>query len=407
MSHRFFLIDADSAFRSLISHHLSARWSDAKITEYDPSKSGRLPDTFGGAGNDLILLSHPINEESAMDWLQQFAKVANFPPVIVLGGGNVRDIVAAIKFGAADYIIRDQITHKILIDIVAATLATDSHVANATKSASEAEFELPGFKDYRMQRRISGGDIASVYLTEEIATGRSVILKVLQQVPDSGDGNIAFDRFLQEFDLIGSIDHPNVVKIFDLGVADDQAFIAMEYCSRGSLKRRIQKGLSSDQAIEYMLQVAGALGAIHDVGIAHRDLKPTNVMFREDNSLALIDFGLAKDAHLEAEITGSGEIFGTPYYMSPEQGHGKPADRRADIYSLGIIFYEMLTGEKPFVGDSAMAVIMKHKRDPIPTLPHVVERFQPLINRMLAKSPEERYQTIADLLADQPQLINS
>jgi serine/threonine protein kinase len=335
--------------------------------------------------------------------MRQFSKVSGFPPVIVIGHSNARDIVSAIKSGADDYIIREQLTHKVLIDVVASTLDTKKSQRSSLEPGQD--LELPGLKGYRVQRRISGGDIASVYLTDEISSGRSVVLKVLQQVPDFGVGNTAFDRFLREFDLIGNVEHPNVVRIFDLGVADDKAFIAMEYCSRGSLKRRIKEGMSSDQAVDYLLQMAGALAAIHEVGISHRDLKPTNVMFREDNSLALIDFGLAKEAHLKGEITGSGEIFGTPYYMSPEQGHGDPADERADIYSLGIILYEMLTGEKPFDGGTAMAVILKHAKEPIPRMPREVARFQPVIDKMLAKKPEDRYQSVAELLQAQPELI--
>ena len=169
------------------------------------------------------------------------------------------------------------------------------------------------------------------------------VLKVLRQVPDSGSEK-HFDRFLQEYELIARVNHPNVVRIFDLGVADDHAYIAMEYCSRGSLKRRIASGMTSEQAFAWMRVIAGALGALHAVGIYHRDLKPTNVMFREDDSLVLIDFGLAKQAQFKAGITGTGAIFGTPYYMSPEQGEGDAVDQRSDIYSLGVVFYEMLTG---------------------------------------------------------------
>jgi ActR/RegA family two-component response regulator len=403
MSCSFFVIDAEADYRSLLAHHLTARWPDAKVTPYDPLASGRLPESFAGAGHDLVLLGHPLGEESGLDWLRQFVGSDGFPPVVMIGTGHVRDIVAAIKQGASDYVIRDQLSHKVLIDIVASTL--DTSTGRPLLPEVGTNFEIPGLKNYRVQRRISGGDIASVYLTEEISTGRSVVLKVLQQVPDFG-GNTAFDRFLREFDLIANIEHPNVVKIFDLGVADDKAFIAMEYCGRGSLKRRILEGMSADKAIAYMCQIAGALAAIHAVGVAHRDLKPTNVMFREDNSLALIDFGLAKEAALKGEITGSGEIFGTPYYMSPEQGHGNPADARADIYSLGVIFYEMLTGEKPFVGDAAMAVIMQHARAPIPRLPKAVARFQPMIDRMMAKQRDERFQSIEELLGSQPELIN-
>jgi len=217
-------------------------------------------------------------------------------------------------------------------------------------------------------------------------------------MPDQG-GEAAFDRFLQEYELIAKIDHPSIVRIFDLGVADDHAFIAMEYCSKGSLKQRIAGGLDPERAYVLMREIAGALGELHKSGIIHRDLKPTNLMFREDDSLVMIDFGLAKQAQLRAEITGTGEIFGTPYYMSPEQGHGGNVDERGDIYALGVIFFEMLTGTKPYNGDTAMSVIIQHRQAPLPQLPDALVHYQPCLDLMLAKQPGDRFQTTDELLA--------
>jgi serine/threonine protein kinase len=228
-----------------------------------------------------------------------------------------------------------------------------------------------------------------------------VVLKVLRQVPDSGSDK-HFDRFLQEYELIARVDHPNVVRIYDLGVADDHAYIAMEYCSRGTLKRRIIDGLLPEEAWALVRVIAGALGALHSVGIFHRDLKPTNIMFREDGSPVLIDFGLAKHAQFQAGITGTGAIFGTPYYMSPEQGQGSPVDQRSDIYSLGIVLYEALTGRKPYDGPAAMSVIIQHRDAPLPRLPAESSRFQPVLDRMLAKNPADRFQSVDEFLAWQP-----
>jgi serine/threonine protein kinase len=202
---------------------------------------------------------------------------------------------------------------------------------------------------------------------------------------------------LQEYEMIADLDHPNIVKIYDLGVADDHAHIAMEYLSGGNLKQRIERPISALRAVSYLNQIAGALGKIHSVGILHRDLKPGNIMLREDDSLALIDFGLAKRMRLEQEITGSGEIFGTPYYMSPEQGHANEVDERSDIYSLGVIFYEMLTGEKPFRASNAMGIIYKHTNAPVPVLPVEHAQYQTVVNMMLAKKPEDRIQTVAEI----------
>jgi serine/threonine protein kinase len=402
MSIKVIIIEPERDYRSLLTHHITTHWSGAKVTEYDPAQSGRPSDDFSGAGNDLVVLGDPLGESRAIDWLRQFRLRPDFPPVIVIGDGAERDIVAVMKAGAADYISRANLSHDTLIYILEDALAADENRTEVSSGSVANALENTGLKGYEVERRISGGDVASVYLTVDKQSGKETVLKVLRQVPDTDGGNVAFDRFLREFELIGQISHPNVVEIYDLGIADDHAYIAMEYCSRGSLKRRIQLGMYADRAEEILRQIAEALGAIHDVGILHRDLKPTNVLFREDESVALIDFGLAKRAHLKGELTGTGEIFGTPYYMSPEQGHGEPLDKCSDIYSLGIMFYEMLTGKKPYEGNTAMEVILKHARDPVPTLPEHLSQYQPAIDKMMAKRRGHRFQTVGELLEWHP-----
>lgn len=396
---RVFVIDDHAEFRRLLGHHIGVRWPEAQILYYDPVLSGRLPATFSGAGSDIVLLGHPAGGGDALGWLRQLRKMRRFPPIVFLGSGEERQVVAAIKAGADDYVGKPGLTHARLIEAMEGALA--GRAAGAATTGESSPGILRGFPGYEPVQVISEGPISSVYLTRERQSARMAVLKVLRQVPDSG-GEIHFDRFLQEYELIARVNHPNVVRIFDLGVADDHAFIAMEYCSGGSLKRRITEGIDAEQAFVWMRVMAEALGALHSVGIYHRDLKPTNVMFRDDDSPVLIDFGLAKEAHLKAAITGTGAIFGTPYYMSPEQGQGNPVDQRSDIYSLGIVFFEMLTARKPFDGSAAMAVIIQHREAPIPRLVGPAARFQPAIERMLAKRPEDRFQNIAELLAWRP-----
>jgi hypothetical protein len=410
MSIRVLVIESSPEYRALIGNHITVRWRDAKVTEYDPAESGRFSENFAGAGSDVVILGDPIaavkgseGSELGLDWLAQFRQVKGFPPVIVVGDGVERSIVKAIKLGAADYISRATMTHKAFIGLIETAL--EEQDANSERSQTQVPgdtLEIPGLKGYTVKRCISRGDIAAVYLARDLINSRDVVLKVLRQVPDFGGDEIVLDRFLAEFEAIGKISHPNIVDIFDLGIADNHAFIAMEYCSRGSLKRLIRQGMFAKDAEQIMRRIAGALDVIHQAGILHRDLKPTNVLFREDESLALIDFGLAKQAHLDAELTGTGEIFGTPYYMSPEQGHGESIDERSDIYSLGIVFYEMLTGKKPYEGKTAMAVILKHAREPIPTLPEHLVNYQPAIDKMMAKRPGHRFQSVAELLEWQP-----
>lgn len=365
--------------------------------------SGRLPEAFSGAGNDVVVLGHPCGGGDVVDWVRQFRALPRFPPIVVVGSGDERQIVAAVRAGADDYVGKPGLNHPRLVEAIESALRAGGRgrVAGVPAGPAETATPEPLPRNYEVVRKLAHGEIATVYLARQRQSDQQIVLKVLHQVADVSSGKL-LDRFLREYELVARLDHPNVVGILDFGVADDHAYIAMEYCGGGSLKRRIGAGMDRYEAYRLMRDIAGALGVLHEAGILHRDLKPTNVLFRDDGSLALIDFGLAKQAALKAEMTGAGAIFGTPYYMSPEQGHGEPVDARGDIYSLGIIFYEMLTGEKPFDGDTAMAVIFKHRHAPVPGLPTSLREFQPLIQRMLAKEPADRFQDIPELLAWQP-----
>jgi serine/threonine protein kinase len=164
----------------------------------------------------------------------------------------------------------------------------------------------------------------------------------------------------------------------------------MEFFPGGDLRARMRSPIAWREALGYLRQMADALGALHAIGVLHRDVKPGNVLLREDGSIAFIDFGLARQVGLESEITGAGAIFGTPHYMSPEQGHGGRLDERSDLYSLGVIFHEMLTGEKPFVADTPLAVLYKHANEAVPALPENLAQLRPLHAALLAKKPGQR-----------------
>lgn len=398
MSIKVMIIDGHADFRRLLTHHVTTRWPDAVITEFDPTESGNLPDNFSGAGNNVVLLGDQQGERNALHTLRLFSRTPGFPPVIYFASQEA-DRSAALKFKADEFFVRDEIRHKSLIvrlgDVLRSrerTSSTDSLFAGDLSTGL-----LPLIKGYRFQNKISATEHSAVYLAERESDDLRVVLKVLRQVPDQADGIGAFDRFLQEYELIAELDHPNIVKIYDLGVSDDHAHLVMEYLSGGDLRQRIEQGGTERDAVSYLRQIAGALAEVHSVGILHRDLKPGNIMLRDDGSLALIDFGLARRMRLRQEITGSGEIFGTPYYMSPEQGRGNGIDARSDIYSLGVIFYELLTGTKPYTGTNAMGIIYKHSEAPVPVLPHRLSVFQALLNMLLAKKPEDRLQSAAEI----------
>ena len=388
------IIDGQADFRSLLTHHLSTHWPDAIITDYDPIAGGHLPDEFSGAGNDIILLGNEQGDREGVDVIKKFLKRPGFPALVYFG--HRKEAGVALDRGVDGYFLRDDVSHDVLIVRLSDILVARRRVSSTGSLfvGDKAAGINPLIKGYQLIRKLASSSHSALYLAERESTGVKMVLKVLQQIPDVNDESIgAFDRFLQEYELIAEIEHPNIVKIYDLGVADDHAHIAMEYLDGGDLRQRITEGIIASVAVMYLRQIASALAKVHEVGILHRDLKPGNIMLRKDNSIALIDFGLAKRLRLRMEITDSGEIFGTPYYMSPEQGHGEVVDERSDIYSLGVIFYEMLTGDKPYQSETAMGIIYKHARAPVPLLPARFAEYQSLLNMMLAKEPENRLQS--------------
>ncbi len=240
--------------------------------------------------------------------------------------------------------------------------------------------------------------MATVYLATQVSLARSVVLKVLD-VSRQADNPNQIERFLAEGRIVASLNHPNIITIYDIGVTDDNAlYISMEYIKGGDLKSRIGIPMDIDEALYIVSCVASGLNAAHEHGIVHRDVKPANILFRDDGSPLLTDFGIAKQADNDLNLTSTGVFLGSPNYVSPEQADGSEVDGRTDIYSLGCIFYEMLTGEKPFKSETLFDVVMKHKNAPIPQLPDDLQLYQPLLNTMMAKKPDDRFANAGELI---------
>ncbi|HEU4616971.1 MAG TPA: protein kinase [Gammaproteobacteria bacterium] len=386
---RFLIVDDDPESRRLLRYHIEVEWPDAFVDEHQPSSAGASPESLEIEDADLVLLGHPLSGEHGLAWLGRLRARSGCPPVIVFADpSNELLAVEAMKAGAAGYFPKSAVRHQLFIE------ALRAGATGRTREADRRGAEPASLK-HRFIRKLHATDVSTVYLAET-QRGERVVCKVLRQPQESGGP--LFERFLQEYEIIARLRHENVARIFDLGIADDQAYIVMEYLPGGTLAQRIALGVKVDDALVYLRQIGGALAAIHEAGVLHRDLKPANIMFRRDGSLALIDFGLAKQLRLEVAITGTGKIFGTPYYMSPEQGHAEPADERSDLYSLGCIAFELLTGAKPFTAASAMGLIYKHAHAPRPRLPSGLERFQPVLDGLLAVVPEERLRSAGEFL---------
>ncbi|MCC2636280.1 MAG: protein kinase [Ramlibacter sp.] len=195
---------------------------------------------------------------------------------------------------------------------------------------------------------------------------------------------------------------PHVVRIYDQGFTDDHAYIAMEYFERGDLRSELKAGMEPARVLQVVRQIARGLDVIHAHGVIHRDLKPENVMLRPDGSVAIADFGVAKSMLQEDNLaltqTKHGEVVGTPYYLSPEQASGREIGPPSDVYSLGVMMYEMLTGERPFSAETLDLLLARHLTAPVPALPPRHARLQAVLEKMMAKQAEQRYPTAQALL---------
>lgn len=250
---------------------------------------------------------------------------------------------------------------------------------------------FPVIPDYTFRQTIARSPKSEIYVAHSHELGHNVAVKVLRTGPNATADAGEEERFERERDLLTRIKHPAIVDIYDWGHGEDFKYIITEYFASGSLELRIRNLMTVKDSVDIFLQIAGALVAVHSAGLCHRDMKPANVMMRPDGRIVLIDFGLAKFMDSGTSLTHVGEVRGSPYYISPEQAEGAPTDQRSDLYSLGVIFYEMLTGTRPFRGNSVMAIIHAHRNEPIPVLPEELSRFQRLIDGLLAKNPSERF----------------
>ncbi|PAU61555.1 serine/threonine protein kinase [Pseudomonas sp. PIC25] len=256
------------------------------------------------------------------------------------------------------------------------------------------DIEIPG---YQIERELGDGAMATVYLATQRSLERKVALKVMAAAL-AADPSFC-ERFLREGKTLARLSHPHTVTIHDIGNVGHHYYMAMEYLPNGTLKDRIAEGVSPEQGILWLRQIASALGYAHAQGLVHRDVKPANILFRANGSAVLSDFGIAKSLEDRTQFTQAGFAVGTPSYMSPEQARGQQVDGRADLYALGVVLYEILTGKLPYSGSDSLSTALAHLTEPLPELPIEQGRYQGILRKLLAKDPADRFPNADALIA--------
>jgi len=420
------IIDDDARYGAWLTAHVGAVLPEAQVEFVDIPEFEQRRGTVRFQDWDVLLLAMNFGnspEDTAAEglvWLRRLRDQTLLPPVIAIAaGGNELTAVRAIRLGASDYLPKHLLTPsrlntaiKIALRAVARRRAADrsrrDEPAAAPRSAppgGRARLPRSLIPRYAILDVLGESDRAVVYLATSFELDSLVALKVTRAGDDAlpaADGaareHAARQDFAREYEVISAIHDPSVIDIYDYGVHDGLEYLAMEYFPRGDLKARLQHPMDAEDALDYVRRIARALGVVHAAGLVHRDLKPPNIMLRENDEVVLIDFGLARQMHAEITTTSTGMLRGSPYYMSPEQAQGLPLDARSDLYSLGVVLFEMLTGRKPFTGTSAIEVLQRHVTAPVPPLPTEHAHLQPLIDRLLAKTPARRYASAEELL---------
>jgi eukaryotic-like serine/threonine-protein kinase len=419
------IVDRDVQYREWLRLHLGISCPDAIIgvtgmAEFEPRSAGAA-----GLDCDVLLLAASFGtspedpEALGLELLRKLRARKIAAAVIALAeDGNELTAVRALQLGAVDYLPKRLLTPERLKNSVSVALRRIEQrvvrrLADLAQTAQAVALDAPAQPDiaaeprapnadtppvipgYSIARKIGESEKAIVYLAASTALGTDVALKVSKT---SREGEAERQVLEREYKAILAIHHPAVVTIHGYGIENGLEYLAMEYFPRGDLKARMYFGVTEAETLRYLVQIATALRVVHGAGLLHRDLKPPNVMLRENDDVALIDFGLARTLDGSSHSTRTGVLRGSPYYMSPEQALGEELDTRSDLYSLGVIYHEMLTGRKPFTGSSAIEVLQQHVNAPPPRLPLSLSRHVPLLSRLLAKRREDRFNTADEVI---------
>jgi len=398
---RILILEPDNKVRSTLLRYAVKGWHGAAVQSTSGSLVDALDDLARLKSFDVLLVGCDFSKDGTAEnpTLQALRAVTADPsnPAVILltSKGSEYTAVQAIKAGAFDYVPKSLLGREQILSAVQRAML---HRKGGNRGGSvTGVVRLFG---YDMRRCLATRDSMSVHVAFSAERSKEVVLKVLHRGRGALSRDESFERLVAEFKLLYDIDDRAVAEIYDFRVTSQYCYIAMEYFPLGHLGTQLDTKLSPGEAVHYAREIAHALSIIHTAGVIHRDLKPANIMLRENDSVALIDFGISQAASAPERVAPQAEreIAGTPYYMSPEQATGAPVDERADLYSLGVILYQMLTGEKPYVGATTEEILAQHRSAAVPTLPPELAAYQPVLNKLLAKEPGQRFGSAREVL---------
>ena len=346
----------------------------------------------------IIEFSPQAGATDPLGILVRLRKMAPLLPILVFArGGDERSAARSVRLGASDY----WPIHFVNVDelgLALRSLIEHPRLGEAAKSKPVDRWGQPEIAGYRLMKKIAQSASASVYLARNDDLPQPVALKVqaIEGLKTAAEADR--QRFARECEILSALNHRSIADVLDFGITADYLYLALEYFPCGSLRERLKNPLREADACNYAHQIGEALQIVHAAQIVHCDLKPSNVMLTDDNRVVLIDFGSARSQLVSRDLSRSDLGTGTPYYVCPEQIAGQDPDARGDLYSLGVVLFEMLAGALPFAGKTLADIFAAHRLAPVPRLPQHVCRYQHIVDRLLAKSPDDRYGSVDSFL---------
>jgi serine/threonine-protein kinase PpkA len=405
------IADPSEEVRMLLMQYVAIEWPNAQIIEADQSGAGIAEPGTRIEDCDMVLVSVRQGDVVDASWVDSLRARENKPAVVALVEGDPGNVQPLLENGVycqyRNLMTTDDMRRALrtalrerdnVSDIPDTTVIIDTGILgdeDSTRPSRPPPKSRVQVRGYRLLKKLGKGGMSEVFLARSMRTREACALKVLSA---EGASNSVLNLFIEECGIISNLSSPYVVKIYDHGVTDDYLFVAMEYLPCGDLRERIKLGIKPYEALGILLQLARALDTVHRAGLVHGDIKPQNVMFREEHSLVLVDFGISRVLGTSSALR-PGQIIGTPGYISPEHVLDKPLDGRSDLYSTGVLFYEMLTGKKPFTSRSVDELLDMHVSAPPPPLSGALGSYQEIVDRMLAKRPDDRFKSAAELIA--------